>query len=57
MEELRTKLIATINDSNLPIECAYYILKDVFRELSDAYSQFLKNSSSDNEKDTEVKNE
>lgn len=41
MEELRDKLINTINECNLPIEGIYYIFKDVFRELSDQYSIVL----------------
>lgn len=41
MEELRDKLINTINECNLPIEGIYYIFKDIFRELSDQYSIVL----------------
>ena len=41
MEQLKANLLYAINNSNLSIEAAYYVTKDVFRELEDAYRQYL----------------
>lgn len=37
MEEFRNQLIAVFQSSNLPLEAKYYILKDVFRDVSEGY--------------------
>ena len=41
MEELRNRLIELINNCGLSIDCIYYIVKDVYRELSDEYRLVL----------------
>ena len=42
MEKFRTNLIQVINTAQLPIGEAYYVLKDVFRDVQDAYKESLK---------------
>lgn len=37
MEELRNKIINAINESKLPVDCIYYLIKDVYREVADLY--------------------
>ena len=37
MEEFRNQLIAVFQSSNLPLEAKYYVLKDVFRDVSEGY--------------------
>ena len=54
MEELRDKLINTINECNLPIEGIYYIFKDVFRELSDQYSIVLQKQKQEKNSQEEI---
>ncbi len=41
MEELRIKLAEVLNDSNLPFECKFYILKDLFNEVNLMYRDLL----------------
>lgn len=41
MEQLKVNLLYVLNHCELPIEAAYYVTKDVFRELEDAYNQYL----------------
>jgi hypothetical protein len=42
MEEFRKKLIDVINESHLPFEATYYIVKDVYRDVADNYENLLK---------------
>lgn len=42
MEKFRTNLIQVINTAQLPIGEAYYVLKDVFRDVQDAYKESLR---------------
>ena len=59
MEELRQKIVETINQSKLPADCIYYLIKDIYREISDAYfSQMAKMAQSAvNDKKEEEKGE
>lgn len=41
MEELRIQLAELINNSQLPFECKYYVLKDVFNEVNNLYRELL----------------
>ena len=41
MEKVRNNLVQVINDAKLPIGEAYYVLKDVFRDVQDAYKEAL----------------
>lgn len=44
MEELRKQLVNIINNTQLPVEAIYYVVKDVFREVDDVYQNILKNA-------------
>ncbi len=37
MEEFRNQLIAVFQGSQLPLEAKYYVLKDVFRDVTEGY--------------------
>lgn len=39
MEKLRLKIIEDCNNSGLPLEAIYFIIKDIFRDVSDAMKQ------------------
>ncbi len=56
MEELRKQLAGLINSANLPFEAKFYVLKDVFREVSDLYNNLLKEEQKQETKE-EVKDE
>ena len=43
LETLRTNLIKTLNNSDLEIGAAYYVLKDVCNTLEEMYYNALKN--------------
>ena len=42
MELFRKKLIEVINDSDLPFDARYYVIKDVYRDVLDLYENFIK---------------
>lgn len=42
MEELKNKLLQDCNESGLPLEAIYYLVKDLFRDVSDTYENVLK---------------
>lgn len=42
MEELKNKLLEDCNNSGLPLEAIYYLVKDLFRDVSDTYEEVLK---------------
>lgn len=42
MEELRNNIIEVINKSGLPLDCIYYIVKDIYRETLDTYNEALR---------------
>ena len=39
LKDFRKKCEDLINNSGLPIEAVYYVLKDVFNEVTDIYNQ------------------
>lgn len=41
LNNLKTDLINTINQSGIPIGAVYYLLKDLLVEVSDTYKQTL----------------
>ena len=41
MEQLKQKLLQTVNSSNLPLEAIYYVVKDFYRDVDDTYQQTL----------------
>lgn len=42
IEEVKTQVINTINQSGLPISVVYYIMKDVMNGLDTTYSDYIK---------------
>lgn len=45
MEELREKIVKDINEANLPLDCVYYLFKDLFRDLESQYSMYIQQNS------------
>ena len=41
MEELRLKLIEDCNNSNLPIEALMFVVRDVYRDVTELYNKWL----------------
>ena len=41
IEDLKMDIIDKLNQSNLPISIAYYVLKDVMNELSINYDNYI----------------
>lgn len=41
LEKLRKKISEDIINSQLKIDCVYYVLKDIFREIEDTYYLYL----------------
>lgn len=41
MEQLKQQLLKLVNTSNLPLEAIYYVVKDFYRDVDDAYRQAL----------------
>lgn len=56
MEELRLKLITAINDANLAPEPLLFVIKDVYRDVLDAYNRWLvmKDQPESEKVDTEI---
>ena len=42
MEELRLKLIKDCNESGLTVEELMFVVKDVYRDVTDLYTQWLR---------------
>lgn len=59
MEELKKKIVQDMNESKLPLDCIYYLLKDLFRDLEAQYymtmqqQQNSQNGGNDEEQKTE----
>jgi hypothetical protein len=45
MEQFRNLLIQAFNEAELPFDAKYYIIKDVFRDVSSMYDNMLKEQS------------
>lgn len=39
LKDLRDKVAAVINESGLPIDAVYYIIKDIYNEIDYIYKQ------------------
>jgi hypothetical protein len=40
MEEFKNNLIKVTNESNLPIEAIYFVVKDFYRDVESAMSEY-----------------
>ncbi len=57
MEELREKIVKDVNEANLPLDCVYYLFKDLFRDLETEYSNYIQQMKIQKQKkDEESKN-
>ena len=54
MEELRKQLVEIINNSKLPFECVFYIVKDIYREVNDLYKDMLATAENTKTEEAEV---
>lgn len=41
MEQFKQQLLQLANSSQLPLEAIYYVVKDFYRDVDDAYKQAL----------------
>ena len=49
MEEFRNALIKLFQENPLPLEAKYYVLKDVFRDVSEGYYHELERIKNESE--------
>lgn len=42
MEQLKQKLIDCVNESKLPAEAVYFVVKDFYRDILDSYEVYKK---------------
>lgn len=57
MEELRNNLISLCNQSGLPIEAIYFVVKDVYRDVIDAFTQYKNQNNTIEENKEETEND
>lgn len=53
MEELKKKLLDDCNSSGLPLEAIYYLVKDLFRDVSDTYERLLEQKAQQTKQEVE----
>lgn len=41
VEKLRKEIVRAVNNSNLPVSVIYYLMKDLFNDISIMYQQSL----------------
>jgi hypothetical protein len=44
LENLKIKILEDINSSKLRIDCIYYVIKDIYRDLELTYNTYLSQS-------------
>ena len=44
VEEFRQNLVATVNNSGLPVSIIYYVLTDVYNEINSQYKVYLRDA-------------
>lgn len=49
MDELRQTIVTAVNNSNLPIDAIYYVMKDIWRDIYEMHENALKNASTKSE--------
>lgn len=55
LNDFRKKLITTINESNLSIDCIYFVFKDVLSEITENYNMIAKKEQEEANKQEEQK--
>ena len=46
MDELRQTIVTAVNNSNLPMDAVYYVMKDIWRDVYEMHENALKNTAS-----------
>ena len=54
MEEFKSNLIKVTNESNLPIEAIYFVVKDFYRDVEDAFKQYKANAAAQSQRSEEL---
>ncbi len=57
MDELRQTIVTAVNNSNLPIDAVYYVMKDIWRDVYEMHENALKNASAKSESTAEATEE
>ena len=57
MDELRQTIVTAVNNSNLPIDAVYYVMKDIWRDVYEMHESELKNASTKTESTAEATEE
>lgn len=57
LNDLKDKVISTINESKLPIDAVYYVMKDIMTEIAVAYSQAIEEEKKNETAEEEQKEE
>lgn len=57
MEELKQKLLAICNESNLPLEAIMYVTKDLWRDVEDTFRTLQQKQAQETEATDEPKEE
>ena len=54
MEEFRNQLIKLFQENPLPLEARYYVLKDIFRDVTEGYYSELERIKRESEADEDA---
>ena len=57
MDELRQTIVTAVNNSNLPIDAVYYVMKDIWRDVYEMHENALKKASTKTESTAEATEE
>jgi hypothetical protein len=57
MEELKQKLLAVCNESNLPLEAIMYVTKDLWRDVEDTFRSLQREQQKQVEVESDVTEE
>lgn len=55
LHELKEKIVKDINESNLPIDATYYVLKEIINTVTTLYNEELLQQNNQNDKIEETK--
>lgn len=55
LHELKEKIVKDINESNLPIDATYYVLKEIINTVTSLYNEELLQQNNKNDKIEETK--
>lgn len=49
LHELKEKIVKDINESNLPVDAVYFVLKEIINSVSLLYNEELQNKENENQ--------